>query len=254
VPIAWRYQTSEFDPISSFLASDANPMVDLLVDGQPYRIPPPSRTSPQRSFYVAVPGSPTRLRLTVEYDGVTQTLELGSGELDPGAAAGLYDLDEFDLTSRACRAGEWFDTTAAAARYTCEYVGPLLLPYANGSWAPEGQRWLAVQLSTAFTTYSTTDGVDGAHWTASGATTDLRLGQREPEAVRHTRGSNDICPDRREGVCYTSLRAFFAIDDDAPQRLRVTQEYDLKLHSSWGDYEPDHDRTAVASGTIALGR
>jgi hypothetical protein len=166
----------------------------------------------------------------------------------------MYDIEDLDPSAQPCRAGDWFATTAAAARYSCEYVGPLLLPYANGAWAPDGQRWAAVQLFTALTTYSTTDGVDGAHWTASAVTTELRLGGSEPDAIRHTRGRNDVCPHRTDGTCSSSMQAFFAVADAPPRRLQVTQEYDLVLHSSWGDYEPDDDQSATASGAIDLRR
>lgn len=253
VPITWRYNTSRFDKISNYLNTDATPTVDLQSGEHSYRLPPPSRHTRVQSFYVVVDGDAEDITLAVGFDGVTQTVDLRTGKRKAHQARGLYDLDELDLKAKPCSTQSWFSGEFVAARFKCDIVGPLLLPYADGRWADAGHRWLAVGLSTSLGVYSTSDGIDGAHWRGSSVKTKLTLGgKRSPDAVIRADNTDDICPDERDHNCKYSARAIFEVGKEAPDSLRVRQTYDLELAARWGNYVPPENLKARAEGVIRL--
>jgi hypothetical protein len=86
------------------------------------------------------------LDLLVEFDGVTQSVSAdGSGALEAGAAEPLYDLPQ-ESTPADCAP----EVTPASVRAepACS-VASVQLPYLTGEgWAPDGQTWTVVDVST----------------------------------------------------------------------------------------------------------
>ena len=135
--------------------SGAKPVGLTLVAGEEkIEIPEVGNASTvAHSAYVVVPeGTGTDLDLEVTYDGLTQTADLGTGAVDKGAAAELYDapLDAPDTltvgaTSSECpwarRVFNGLDPDIACG---AQYVWSL--PYVDGlGWAEPGTSWVLVE-------------------------------------------------------------------------------------------------------------
>lgn len=135
VPLTWRLE-QDFSDARGFLGKTPAPSVDLLTEGESYRLPSPDADAEDgESFYVVVDGDGEDLHLEVEFDGVKQALDLGTRERRTGRARALYDLDRDRRKPKDCGTDDWVDDDLVAVTYGCELTGPLLLPYANGEWA-----------------------------------------------------------------------------------------------------------------------
>ncbi|WP_157571622.1 hypothetical protein [Nocardioides alkalitolerans] len=87
--------------------------------------------------------------IEVEYDGLVQTLDLASGELDADVAAPLYA--PYALPTRvACPTGELDPGLAGVLEVDAGCTAQLLpLPYVEGlGWAGAGRTWVVVDLVT----------------------------------------------------------------------------------------------------------
>ena len=72
VPITWQYDTWASDRLDGIFDTDDTPIVNLVSDGQDYRLPPPdSDAVAGESFYVVVDGDGEDRELELEFDGVT---------------------------------------------------------------------------------------------------------------------------------------------------------------------------------------
>lgn len=82
--------------------------------------------------------------ITVEYDGLTQTLDLRTGVLDSGPAAALVDLADATMPlGRACDQRDF--PTAAVLDHGCAVRAVYRVPYLAGlGWAPRSQTWWVV--------------------------------------------------------------------------------------------------------------
>lgn len=179
------------------------------------------------------------LTIEVEYDGLVQTVDVASGEVDAGAARALYEPDrDFaaacgdDCTLAAAPSSAW---RATFAPLTLSWV--TLYPYdAALGWAEEGSAWAGLRL----TAYS----VDGAEDHAG----DHRFvtGADGPLVVR----LDGAEPVRTEGLDYEDFTGFrgrvvFEVPADAePRELLVAQTAVLD-----GDRAP---RTLPVSARIEL--
>ena len=146
MPISWQYDPWQTGRLDGILATADDPVVDLVTDEERYRLPPPQLDDADgESFYVVVDGEADTRSLEIEFDGVTQTVNLANGRTDQGDAAALHDIDDGELTKRVLRRGrrQWFDSDTVVADFSCDLFGPVLTPYAAGEWAPEGSLWLA---------------------------------------------------------------------------------------------------------------
>lgn len=112
------------------------------------------RTMFDDGAWVAVPAHTERLRLAVEYDGLTQLLDPVTGRLDTDdaesqRAAPLYQ-DLPVAAEQKCpkvvkqQQGVYYN-------YGCAVHSAVVTPYADGvGWAPNGQEWVAVDLALYF--------------------------------------------------------------------------------------------------------
>lgn len=144
--------TWSFEP---FPGSDAR---DVLLNGQdPQSLPSPTVVLIDGSDELAVPvvaqagasggvviGATDPVGLEVDYDGVTQTVDLDTGAVGAGQAEGLSDLsDATSAVLRACPARDF--PTSAVLDHGCRVEAVHRLPYIDGlGWAPDSQTWLVV--------------------------------------------------------------------------------------------------------------
>lgn len=253
VPLTFQYDTSRFDQVEDYLDTTAVPSVDLVTDGESYRLPPPKAEQPTESYYLLVDGEAEDVTLEVEFDGVTQTVDLAEGKVEPGRAKPLYNMDNLQPDSEACGSDQWFPTENTTVSFNCGLTGPLLLPYAGGRWAKPGHEWLSVELATILSAYSDSDGRgNGAHWGAAGVKTELRLGNQAPVEMLPSDGTDNLCPDKQSMECKYAARAIFEVTDDHPSRVRIKQTYRLRIGPKWGTYDVKEKKKVVAEGWAQL--
>ncbi|HWJ65527.1 MAG TPA: hypothetical protein VNT31_02525 [Nocardioides sp.] len=238
VPITWQYDAGTFGDYADYVASDETPQVELLADDARYRLPAPQETGKgAESFYVLVAGTASDLRLEVTYDEVAQSVDLRTGEREPGAAAGLYDLGPRSSRARDCSAGADFNDTIGLPDYSCRVTAPVRLPYADGRWAGEGRTFLAVTVTTAVRRFDVLGPLpgSGAIYAPASVSSTFELDGREP--VSSVQDVVDTCPAPGGIGCTGRYHLVFEVEDGARNRLAVEQTFNLLLGSRWGDVE-----------------
>ncbi|NHA01475.1 hypothetical protein G5V59_21215 [Nocardioides sp. W3-2-3] len=95
-------------------------MIDLVADKASYRLPAPEATGEgAESFYTLVSGDGEDAALSVDFDGVKQTVVLATGKRTEGKAAPLYRLKPRKDRTASCTTDSKFksvDHALAAAR------------------------------------------------------------------------------------------------------------------------------------------
>lgn len=241
VPVSWRVRgiggvlghQPDPNPIDlRLLAGDERIELDsvLLEDSSDLR----SAVDPT-SVAVALDEDVTADDLTVEitYDGLTQTIDVASGELDTGAARALYedpvtyatgcDVGDRD-TARQCTvsAPSGSPMRPDDASITAGHVR--LTPYdPERGWAEEGKLWAVVGLRLSGT---------GDLESASGAQRTVRR-QNAPDVTLDGRSPVRTDDLGRGGTSYGALAisgtAVFSVDADAELReLAIRQTYELE--------------------------
>ncbi|KRA38621.1 MULTISPECIES: hypothetical protein [unclassified Nocardioides] len=236
VPLTWQYDAATFGEYADYITNDDGPTIDLVSDGASYRLPAPREMGEgSTSFYVLVSGSGKEPSLAVDFDGVTQTLDLNTGERDTGAAAPLYDLEAPKDKRRPCQADVEFTTKRVAKDFTCSVRRVARLPYAGDAWAEPGHTWLVITIRTSIRRFDQVakDFRSGAVYFASDVESTFRLGDVEASAVIEDQDER-VCPDVRQGGCTTVNHVVFDLADKASTRLTVEQNYELTLNSVYG--------------------
>lgn len=151
----------------------------------PYAVSGPGTTSgTARSYYVAVDDA-DGTRLEVTYDGVAQSVDVDSGELDPGRAAALYDVPD-QVPSADCPATGW-EPAGTQLRLTCSTAGPQLTAYdPELGWAEDGRAWLVAGLDLSLQAVQLpVDGTPVAYLPRGAAEVELTLdGEAAARTVR----------------------------------------------------------------------
>jgi hypothetical protein len=107
-----------------------------------------------RSAVVAVPGEPdlTDLAIEVDFDGLVQTLDVATGEIDAGVAQSLYDPRRFatgcdDVRDDCDFAAASPDQPLRPATFGLTATAVSLYPYDGElGWADEGTLWAATRV------------------------------------------------------------------------------------------------------------
>lgn len=258
VPITWQYDTWASNRLDGIFEADDTPIVDLVSGDDKYRLPPPNTDSVAGdSFYVVVDGDGKDRSLELSFDGVVQTVNLRTGKVDEGDAAGLYDIDESRLKERSCtKAGTWFDKKYETAEFQCDIIGPVATPYAAGEWAPEGRMWLAVTLTTELRFLTQANGTAGgaARYGAGGVRVRATIDGAPPVSSVSSAGGRDACPIVGSLACGWSKHLIFDVPADDPEQgpLKADVSYRLVLAGALGDWDPPARRTVTASEDIKL--
>lgn len=237
VPITWQYDAETFGAFAAYLDTNATPVVDLVVSGASYRLPAPEQTGQgSESFYVLIDGRGDKPAMSVDFDGVTQTADLSTGDVDKGQAAPLYDLRTPRTKMFPCAANPTFNRTVQGTpTFTCETTRALRLPYAGNAWATDGHTWLAVTVSTAQGRWDeiAPDLASGALYYPTSVKGAFALGGvAATEALRDP--GRGTCPDLANANCSAVFHVMFDVDKSAPQTLTVEQDYAMARTSTWG--------------------
>ncbi|WGX97622.1 hypothetical protein [Nocardioides sp. L-11A] len=254
MPVSWQYDTTSLGTYARYLETTSTPVVDLIVDGASYRIPPPEvSTEGPESFFVAVRGSGDGPELKVDFDGVVQTADLTTGDVDSGAAAPLYDLAP--ATGEAVPCGGAVRpsraVTVSELSFTCTMTPPVRLPYAGDAWAADGRTWLATTVETAFGRWdeAAADLSAGAIYYAGTVDGVFTLGGSKAVQVIRDAGRG-TCPDIANQNCSAVFHVLFDVGEDAPRNLVIKQRYELGRTSTWGTIDaPEQIKLTVTDRT-----
>lgn len=256
VPITWQYDPWTSAKLDSIFDTDDTPIVDLVSDGNHYRLTPPQDQSEgAESFYVVVDGDGSDPSLEITFDGVAQTVDLRTGDRDEGDAAGLYDIADAKLDKARCDKGRWFDTDEAQAEFTCEIHGPVLTPYAAGKWAPSGTTWLTMTVTTSIRAYGVSGGLGaGARYLAGSVKAKPTIDGEKPERVLSTADDLDLCPSISKQTCGWSKELVFAVPADDPEQgpLDLEMTYRLTLATAFGDFNPPKHKVVSAERKLTI--
>lgn len=257
VPVSWQYDTWVSDRLDGIVAATSTPIVDLVTDGEHYRLPPPERENEAgESFYVVVDGDAEERSLEIDFEGVVQTVDLTTGSVRKGDAAALYDIDDTRLKRRSCDEDlPWFDSRTVGAEFECSLVGPVLTPYAAGRWAPDGSVWLTMTLATEMRVYGETNLFgSGARYIARSVDVKPRIDDERPVEVLSTDDDADVCPVLATATCGWSKHLVFEVpaDDGEQGPLDLTVAYRLRIVNQWGNWDPPKKMKVEASESIKL--
>lgn len=256
VPITWQYDPWASDRLDGIVATNQTPIVDLVTGGESYRLRPPRQESTGgESFYVVVDGDAADRMLEIEFDGVTQTVDLTKGSTDEGEASALYEIDDDALKKKTCDDKDWFDSPTVSAEFSCDYVGPVLTPYAAGEWAPEGSLWLALTLRTEMRIYAETDLVGGGvRYSAGSVKVTPEIDRQSTAFELPTNDEDDICPLVAQATCGWSRHLVFEVpaDDGEQGPLRLEVAYKLAALNTWGNWDPPQRTTVKATEKLKI--
>jgi len=258
VPITWQYDAATFGALSAYIDTDTSPVIDLVADGASYRLPAPEQDGEgSESFYVLVSGSGAQPRLDVDFDGVTQTVDLAAGEVDAGRAEALYDITRPRTKRFPCEPDVAFSrTTLRPPEFSCTTTRPMRLPYAGSAWADEGRSWLVVTVRTTLGRWSELAGdlKSGAVYYADQVESTYRLGKTEATQVIQDR-ANTTCPDpANNGGCTSEFHVVFDVGDRPSRALSIEQDYHLLLATVFGGGEADEALDVTVTATARLRR
>ncbi|HWJ83048.1 MAG TPA: hypothetical protein VNS55_12490 [Nocardioides sp.] len=253
VPITWKF-LDDFPAAQPFVHSDARPVVDLVTEDGTYRLPTPNERLPEgESFYVVVDGDGSKVSLKVAFDGVAQTVDLRTGkrESDAGRAASLYHLDAERQRPQDCGSSDWDHPELSLADYTCDVTTRLLLPYADGRWAPEGHQYLAVAVRTVLRSWSVAGaGGGGAFYVGTASRLTAELDGEPADAT--IEDVNVECPVPASHECDGARMFVFEVGDKVPDRLQIDQRFRLALSSRFGGFRPADRIRGELKGTVRL--
>ena len=255
LPITWQYDTWASDRLNGIVATEDTPRISLVSDGEGHPLSPPDKDAKAgQSFYVVVDGDAKDAALEVEFDGVTQTVNLLTRGRDAGKAEALYEIEDARLQKQVCDEGEWFDTRTAAAEFTCEIIGPVLTSYAAGEWAPDGRLWLALTLTTGMGTYAEVLLGGGARYAPVQIKLDPTIDGDSPDTVLSSDTGKDLCPVPVLKTCGWSRHLIFEVpsDDGEQGPLDLDLSYKLELLNSWGAATPERRKTVEATESFKM--
>lgn len=239
VPITWSTRAiggftreDDLNPIELRLVVDGEPieLASVVLDGSGATMD----AYEPRSVAIAVDGDPkeVELEVEVEYDGVTQSADVASGEVDAGVAQTLYDGNR-DFATGCAEVEDQCPLRAAdpksawrpeSATFIASHV--TLYPYdATLGWADEGTLWAGVRLHL-FGASGVGNAAGDYRVVAGGSAPQVSLDGAEPV--------------RREGLGNSTFdtvgRVVFRVDHDAePRELTIEQLLAVRGPGSPGD-------------------
>lgn len=205
------------DDLTGFLiAEDVPAEITATVDGEGFGLG--DRGDAAGAYVPASEGTTAAdVTLSVELDGVTQTVRGDGSDLEAGAAAPLYELD---APARGDRCRVTIATAGVQGAPRCR-LGTVRLPYLRDlGWAPEGQEWLVVDLDVRL-----------AQVRRAGGT--VAAGDQE-ESIAIAGSPPDVTLSSRQVAGSLRTQTAFAVPEGERQRIDVlrtvaTEDGDVRL-------------------------
>lgn len=194
----------------------------LVADGRRTEVPDVGQLNgvgnPDR-VYVGVPRDADDLALEVTYDGVTQTVDLATRAVDPGRAAGLYDVPlaadrSLGDGGGSCPVSE--RTRGLEPLFACGVLDSWEVPYVDGlGWAATGQVWFVADASSDLL---------ALRWIGDDDLTDYRTRLRTWEVLADGVRPVSTLP-RRLGNQQDDKRVVFAVEPRERHRVSFRATY-----------------------------
>jgi len=243
VPLEWSFKEDVFGKIA-ILFGDRKPLeVTLVSDGKKYELTPPEDTAGKVTEYVVVDGEAKDLRLRVTYNKLTQTLDVGTGKLHKGVAAGLYDLPRTKVKIRDCPVKQWFTQPDVFPQYTCQYTTAIASPYVAETWAKPGHTWLSVTVATNLGLWATGD-------LQGGVASYRAVSSKELSTVNGKKSLGTLREKVQEGAASGTI--VFEVVGKLPRTMHLLREYELSLNGANGKSNAPQHRTVRIGGDIKL--
>jgi hypothetical protein len=159
--------------------------------------------------------------LQVTYDGHTQTVDLGSGDVDAGVAEGFYDIATYNVDCPD--QGPGTDRDGLQYRIECTVGEVVAVPYvADLGWADEGQIWLLVPVELRPGEVRFTSGSESTRYRVDHEDGSIAVGDGDPVELWQAEGMTDGF-----GATYA-----VPVPVGGPWQLEITRSYDLTRDGS----------------------
>ena len=159
--------------------------------------------------------------LQVTYDGHTQTVDLGSGDVDAGVAEGLYDIATYDVDCPD--QGPGTERDGLQYRIECAVGEVIAVPYvADLGWADAGQTWLLVPVELKPGEVRFTSGSESASYRVAREDGSVAIGDGDPVELWQAEDMTDGF-----GATYA-----VPVPVAGPWQLDITRTYDLTRDGS----------------------
>ncbi|GAA4685611.1 hypothetical protein [Nocardioides nanhaiensis] len=249
VPLTWRYLTDVLDAAASVFGAPQELGVTLVAEGERYPLVPPAEdrsASDEDEFYVAVAGDGQDLELELAYAGVTQTLDLRTGERESGVAQGLYPLQGFEVRTRECPDRDWAPDDAPLGQlyFYCTVTNPLVTPFRQGAWAEEGTSFAVVGVTSTLEGYLLpgADGLSSATYAVASSRSTTRLGGERPLEV----------DTAERGPATVTDFLTFEVRGRVPGQISVGRRIELTRELARGVIDAPDTLSVEARGDVAL--
>ncbi|MDQ4054067.1 MAG: hypothetical protein M3237_15380 [Actinomycetota bacterium] len=249
VPITWTFRTAEMARLVPVFGRPLPIEMTLISGGERYTLSPPVVERDGEdvdAYYVAVGGTGQQLDLEVTYAGVTQMLDLVSGDRSKGQADGLYSMDTsgYSITPRPCPSDGWIDEgPAVQVTFSCTSTKPLVVPFVDGKWAPKDHSFVLIGLDTSLSFYQIhgTSG-SGATYTVSANKDKTELAGKRPAQVL----------EKVEQAGIAGGYLVFDLLGKLPKDLSFHRTYQLQRSALQGDVDAPDEVTLDIEGTLPL--
>ena len=245
LPIVWSFEGDEIFGLITRVFGDRQALeLELVVDGEKYPLAPPNPGSEKSAAYVAIESRGDDVRLDVTYNGLTQTLDGQTGQVDKGVAADLYDLPEIKVRSQKCPIKKWLTNPQYFIHYQCTSLTAVPTPYIADTWAEKGHTWLAIQLQTTLSLFATGSLIDEsvASYDAVDATDMTTIDGEKPLGTLEINESDGTL----SGILV------FDIEGKLPETMDVLREYKLVLSGGAGESNAPERRRVKIGGELEL--
>jgi hypothetical protein len=184
--------------------------------------------------------------ISVEYAGVTQTLDLVSGKREPGEAKRLYQLNPTEVSDEPlpCPADGWIDEGPnVRATFTCTRYGTMVLPFVNGEWAPKDSSYVVIGLTSSLSSFLefNVDGGAASYTVASNKDKSELDGKSPTQVLEETVNA---------GTAAGAL--VFTVSGKVPDTLTFHRTYSLVRQVVQGTIDAPYSRKVEVIGELPL--
>ncbi len=251
VPITWTFRTAEMAKLMPVFGRPLPIQMTMISGGERYTLAPPvvERDGEEvDAYYVAVDGAGKQVVLEVTYAGVTQTLDLVSGERSKGQADGLYTMDTrgYSIKPEPCPSDGWINAAPTVQiTFSCTSTEPLVVPFVNGKWAPKDHSFVLIGLNTSLSIYQIYGAAGaGATYTVSANKDKTELAGKRPAQVLEKVEQGGVA-----GGYFV-----FDLKGPLPNDLSFHRTYELQRSALQGDVDAPHQVTLDIDGRLPLSK
>jgi hypothetical protein len=239
----WTIEDKVYGEIAR-LVGDRRPLeVELVADSERFSLTPPDSGAGKTAQYVAVGGNADDLGLEVTYDGLTQTVDVATGERESGVAERLYDLAGKELRIKDCPIKKWFTDPTRLLAYECKYMTAVPSPYVANTWVEKGQTWLAVTVATNLVNY--------AIGQLNGSIASYEVVANEERSTIDGAAPLGTLREKVDGGAAFGV-VVFDIKGELPDTMRVMRRYRLTLNGAVGKIDAPQKQTVKIGGDVKL--